>query len=114
MAAVAAPKICRERERKEKGGKKEKRGERKEREEKKERKGEESKRERCIRPIDVKHPLRTDKRHKKRGRKKTKKKKSRKRGRRDRKGWRKHGDKGQIGCEKIGSVFYSSIKPYLS
>ena len=48
MAAVAAPKICRERGKKEeKGGKKEKREERKERR-KGERKGEESKRERCI------------------------------------------------------------------
>ena len=36
--------------------------EKREREEKKERKGEESKRERCIRPMGVKHPLRTVKR----------------------------------------------------
>ena len=54
-----------ERERKEeKGGKKEKRGERKEREEKKERKGEESKRERCIRPMGVKHSLEMSKDYK--------------------------------------------------
>ena len=53
MAAVAAPKICREREKKEeKGGKKEKRGARK-REKGKER----ERRERCIRPMGVKHPL---------------------------------------------------------
>ena len=65
MAAVAAPKICRERGKKEEklGRKKEKRGERKERRIG-ERKGEESKRERCtmIRPMGVKHPLRTVKR----------------------------------------------------
>ena len=50
----------REREKEEKGGKKVKKGERKE--EKKERKVEKSKRERCIRPMGVKHPLRTVKR----------------------------------------------------
>ena len=60
MAAVAAPKICRERERKGREGRKEeKRGERKE---EKKRKGEESKRERCIRPVGVKHPHSTVKR----------------------------------------------------
>ena len=64
----------REREKEEKGGKKEKRGERKVRGGK-ERKGEESKRERCIRPmgVHVKHPLemskdyKHDKRHEKGG-----------------------------------------------
>ena len=62
MAAVAAPKICREREKRRKlGRKKEKRGERKERR-KGERKGEKSKRERCIRPMGVKDPHRTVKR----------------------------------------------------
>ena len=62
MAAVAAPKICRERERKGRERRKgrEKKRKKTEREEKKERKGEESKRElSCIKPIDVKHPLRT-------------------------------------------------------
>ena len=51
----------REREKEEKGGKKEKREERKEKRKRKE-KGEESKRKGCIRPIDVKHPIRTVKR----------------------------------------------------
>ena len=54
MAAVAAPKICRERERererKGREGRKEREKRRNKREKKKERKGEESKRERC-RPI---------------------------------------------------------------
>ena len=50
----------RERGKEEKGGKKEKRGERKER--RKGKKGDESKRERCITPLGVKHPLRTVKR----------------------------------------------------
>ena len=49
MAVVAAPKICRERERKGREGRKE-REKRRKKEKKKERKGEESKRERC-RPI---------------------------------------------------------------
>ena len=72
------------------------RGERKEKGEK-ERKGEGSKRERCIRPMGVKHPLRTVKRyktHETRGLKKFLK--SRKRGRRDRNGQTKHGDREQI------------------
>ena len=38
--------------------------EKEKRNEKKERKGEESKREKCIRPMGVKHPLRTVKRYK--------------------------------------------------
>ena len=58
MAAVAAPEICREREkRKRREERKKKR--RKKREGKKgerNKKGEESKRERCIRPMDVKTP----------------------------------------------------------
>ena len=60
MPAVAAPKICRDRERKGREGRKERkrRGERKERGEKGKR--EESKRERCI--TGVKQPLRTVKR----------------------------------------------------
>ena len=49
MAVVAAPKICRERDRKGREGRKE-RKEKEKREEKKERNGEESKREKC-RPI---------------------------------------------------------------
>ena len=44
MAAVAAPKICREKERKEREGRKKGKEEEEKREEKKERKGEESKR----------------------------------------------------------------------
>ena len=64
MAAVAAPKICRERLKKGKEGRKEREKKRKKREEKKERKGEDSKRERFIRPMGVKHPLRTVKRYK--------------------------------------------------
>ena len=66
MAAVAAPKICRERERKKKKKRREKRNrkEKEKREERKEVKGEESKRERCtcIRPMGVNHPLRSVKR----------------------------------------------------
>ena len=67
MAAVAAPKICRERGRKGREGRKEREKRRRKREKKKERKGEENKRERCrpITPrayIGVKHPLRTVKR----------------------------------------------------
>ena len=58
MAAVAAPKICRKRERKGREGRKEKekRGEEKKERgaERKERETEESKRERCI--MDVKYP----------------------------------------------------------
>ena len=72
MAAVAVQKSAgREREKEEKEERKRKR--RKKREEKKERKGEESKRERCIRPMGVKHPLemskgyKHDKRHEKGG-----------------------------------------------
>ena len=59
MAAVAAPKICRERERKGREGRKErekrrnKREREREREEKKERKGEEIKREICITPTPL-------------------------------------------------------------
>ena len=64
MAAVAAPKICRERE-----WEKEEREERKRKEEKKERKererrAREAKRKRCITPMGVKHPLGTVKYHK--------------------------------------------------
>ena len=90
----------RDQKKEEKGGKKEKREEEKEkRKEKKERKGEGSKRERCIRPMGVEHPLRivkryTRKTHETRGLKKFLK--SRKRGRRDRNGQTKHGDREQI------------------
>ena len=66
MAAVAAPKICREREKRREIRKKKKRKKRR----KEERKGEESKRERCIRPMGVLTPLELSKdykRHKKRG-----------------------------------------------
>ena len=76
MAAVAAPKICRERKRKgRKERKKERREEKEKREEKKERKGEESKRERCI--LSVKHSTpfellkKNCKRHGRRGRENT-------------------------------------------
>ena len=65
MAAVAAPKFCRERERKGREGRKGKKKEGKEKREEKKGKeggGEESKRERCIRPMGVKHPLGTIKR----------------------------------------------------
>ena len=61
------------RERKGREGSKEREKRRKKREEKKERKGEEIKRERCIRPMGVKHPLemskdyKHDKRHEKGG-----------------------------------------------
>ena len=59
MAAVAAPKIYRERgEKEEKRGKKEKRGESKERGKGEKVRGE----QRCIRPMGAKHPLRTVKR----------------------------------------------------
>ena len=51
------------RKKEEKGGKKEKRGERKERGEKG-KKGRGEQVERCIRPMGVKHPLRTVKRYK--------------------------------------------------
>ena len=91
-----------EREKKEKGGKKEKRGERKERGEKKKGRGEQkkkkerkkkgraegSKRERCIMPMGVKHPLIKIVRDTKRGGWKELKK-GRKKGRRDRKGRRR-------------------------
>ena len=63
MAAVVAPKICRERDRKGRKRRKEREKRRKKRQRgEKERKGEESKRERCITPVGVKHPLRTVKR----------------------------------------------------
>ena len=92
MAVVAAPKICREREREGRKGKKERkerRGEGKERGEMK--KGEGSKRERCV--VGVKHPLRLTvkncTRQKKRGEDRGKMVKD---VRRDRNGQRKYSD----------------------
>ena len=92
----------------------EKRKEEKEkRNEKKERKGEESKRERCIRPMGVKHPLRTVKRyktHETRGGWKSFKKA----GREEEETEMARGNivtENRLRCENIGSVFYSSIKP---
>ena len=76
MAAVAAPKICREREKRKRREERKRKEEKEKREDKKERKGEKSKRERCrcIRPMSVKHPLemakkdyKHDKRHEKGG-----------------------------------------------
>ena len=77
------------------------------------RKGGESKRERCIIPMGVKHPLELSKdiKHTKRGGLKKSLKKSRKRGRRDRNDWRNVVTENRLRCENIGSVFYSSIKP---
>ena len=94
--------------------KKEKRGERKERGENKERKGEESKREECIRPMGVKHPLGTIQRllktQKDGGWKKAKK------ARREEEETEKAGEnmvtKDRLICENIGSVLYSNIYPY--
>ena len=53
MAAVAAPKICREREKRKRREERKRKEGKEKREEKKERKGEESEKERCIRPIWV-------------------------------------------------------------
>ena len=100
MVAVAAPKICREKERKGREGRKEREKRRKKRERrKKERNGEKSKR--CIRPMNSdglsKRPYMNCQKiikYTKRGG--GLKKACRKRGRRDRKGRRKLGDRGQI------------------
>ena len=111
MAAVATPKICWERERerereREKRKRKEERKweERKKREERKEWKGDERKSNRCI--MVAKHSLGTVKKNIKdteRAGKRWKKRQKR----------RKYSDRGKIWDVRIGSVFYSSIKPYL-
>ena len=78
-----------------------------------ERKGGESKRERCIRPMGVKHPLRTIKRykaHKTRGLKKVFKKAGREEEETEMTG-ENMVPENRLRCENIGSVFYSSIKP---
>ena len=95
-----------------------KRKEEKEKTGEKERKGEESKRERCITPVGVKHPLRTVKRFLKTPKEGELKKA--KKARREEEETEKAGEKmvtsteDRLRCENTGSVFYSSIKPYLS
>ena len=94
-----------ERKRKEE---KEKRGE------KMERKGGESKKDRCIRPMGVKHPLRTVKRYKTHKTRRVEKKVLIKAGREEEE-TEMTGEnmvtENRLRCENIGSVFYSSIKP---
>ena len=119
MAAVAAPKICRERERKGREGRKEREKRRKKTERRKRKEMARRAREkdvgllrlyRCKTPPENCQKIVKD--TKRGGLKKVKKQK----GRGDRKGRRKNGDMtdDRLRCENIGSVFYSSIKPYLS
>ena len=82
--------------------------------EKMERKGGESKRERCIRPMGVKHPLRTVKRYKTHKTRRAEKKVFKK-ARIEEEETEMTGEnvvtENRLTCENIGSVFYSSIKP---
>ena len=78
-----------------------------------ERRGGESKRERCIRPMGVKHPLRTVKRYK--THKTRRAEKSFKKAGREEEETEMTGEnvvtENRLRCENIGFVFYSSIKP---
>ena len=116
----AAPTICRERERKGREGRKEreKRRKKREREGEKEKKGRDQERKIYYAYMGVKHLLRTIKRLLK-TRKEGGWKKAKKAGREEEE-TEKAGEKmvtskeDRLRCENIGSVFYSSIKPYLS